>query len=193
MNTLTSVGLHNCHPLSGLTKAQCLTCLPLCLPSLYPPSQALQMPKVALLFLTRGDLFHHGVWERWFKAGAVGWWAAGRGGQAVQAAADGSACTSQEAVFGSLLLPSCMKLQGEPSLPAFSSRPAARRAAAHRGMQQLLSCCSWRACGRACPTRAAAARRRRPAAAAGNARAAGSRLRLGRAGWAACGQRRQCH
>ncbi|PRW05935.1 beta-1,6-N-acetylglucosaminyltransferase enzyme [Chlorella sorokiniana] len=31
-------------------------------------AQALQMPKVALLFLTRGDLFHSGVWERWFAA-----------------------------------------------------------------------------------------------------------------------------
>lgn len=121
-----SLGLHSCHPLPCLTTAECLTCLPLCLPSHCPPSQALQMPKVALLFLTRGDLFHHGVWERWFKAGgvglcrclgnecgrswerwlqvgAMGWWAACRGGQAVQAAAGGSACISQESVFGSLL------------------------------------------------------------------------------------------
>lgn len=39
------------------------------MPAPFHASQALQMPKVALLFLTRGDLFHHGIWERWFGAG----------------------------------------------------------------------------------------------------------------------------
>ncbi|PSC68402.1 beta-1,6-N-acetylglucosaminyltransferase enzyme [Micractinium conductrix] len=31
---------------------------------------ALGVPKVALLFLIRGDLFHHHVWRRWFEAAA---------------------------------------------------------------------------------------------------------------------------
>jgi len=35
----------------------------------FPAPQALDMPKVALLFLTKGDLFHSSVWERWFQAG----------------------------------------------------------------------------------------------------------------------------
>ncbi|PSC68450.1 beta-1,6-N-acetylglucosaminyltransferase enzyme [Micractinium conductrix] len=33
-------------------------------------AQALGVPKVALLFLIRGDLFHHHVWRRWFEAAA---------------------------------------------------------------------------------------------------------------------------
>jgi hypothetical protein len=34
------------------------------------PLQALQVPKVALLFLTRGDLFHAATWHAWLAAAA---------------------------------------------------------------------------------------------------------------------------
>lgn len=51
----------------------------------------LRLPRVALLFLTRGDLFHHETWAAWFRAGKPGaagmegggggaWFQAGGGG-----------------------------------------------------------------------------------------------------------------
>lgn len=40
----------------------------------HPPQlpQALRLPRVALLFLTRGDLYHHEAWAAWFRAGKPG-------------------------------------------------------------------------------------------------------------------------
>lgn len=31
-------------------------------------AQALEMPKVAMMFLTKGDLFHHATWRLWFRS-----------------------------------------------------------------------------------------------------------------------------
>lgn len=87
-----------------------------------PKLQALQAPKVALLFLTRGDLFHHGVWQQWFEAGER----AGRGAgtHAACAAVVSCAMRSAEAIQASLFVPAARDL-----LPAEQLRAAACPAA----------------------------------------------------------------